>query len=206
MQRHNTWAADPRWFGRALWAAVWDREATRNMKHVLRHPIAALENWWEASLPKRRLDHNIANMCMLFGLSLPALSIMLLGPTPTSALRDMSEQLQVAMCTCIFVGCVVKLHGALCHTRFYFPNKPLRHCYQIGYRGAPVASAGLFVYGYYLIEGTPTWTSAVGTVGTTFFAFGVLLQGGVYWLEARRLERLERHMINIAKQVKEIQQ
>lgn len=171
-------------------------------KTMLRHPVAALDEWWDRTAPSRRLDRNAANLCMLVGLMLPALSIVLVGPTPSSTLMDMSEQLQIAMCTCIFIGASIKLHGALSHSRFYFCGTSLRRCYQIGYTGAPIAASGLFVYGYYLLENTTTWSSAMGTIGTTFFALGVLLQGFVYWLEARRIETKERQLIRIAKAAK----
>lgn len=170
--------------------------------YVLRHPITMLDRWWQQSAPTRRLDHSPANLCMVLGLMAPALSIVLVGPSPSSALADMGENIQILMCACIFTGGAIKLHGAASHTRFWFRDRALRRCYQIGYAGAPIASAGLFVYGYYLIENTVTWSSTLGATGTMFFAVGLLLQGFVYWLESRRLETAERQLIAIAKSVK----
>jgi hypothetical protein len=114
----------------------------------------------------------------------------------------MPPWLAVEMCACILVGGLVKLHGVLSHSRLWFPGTTLRRCYQLGYTGAPIASAGLFVYGYFILEHTHNWTSALGGVLTPLLGLGVLLQGGVYWLEARRIERVERAMIRIAKQAK----
>lgn len=169
-----------------------------------RHPIAALDLWWDETSSTRRLDHYPANLCMLIGLLLTSSSIVLQGPSPTSVLVDMSDPLQVAMCACIFGGCLIKLHGIASHTRFWFPHKPLRKCYQLGYTGAPLSTSGLLVYGYYILSNTPTWLSALGGVLTPLLGVGIALQGCVYWLEARRIERRERQMISIAKRNKEI--
>lgn len=168
-----------------------------------RHPVAALDLWWDETSSSRRLDHYPANLCMLIGLILSSFSIVLQGPSPTSVLVDMSPEMQIAMCVCIFGGCVIKLHGVLSHTRIWFPSKPLRKCYQLGYTGAPLATAGLFVYGYFILHSTPTWLSALGGVLTPLLGVGISLQGCVYWLEARRIERRERQMISIAKHAKQ---
>lgn len=164
---------------------------------TLLHPIAAADLWWR-SKPDRRLDRYPANLCLLFGLVFASLSILLIGPTPNSRLTLMSPDLQMMMCACIFGGCIIKIHGLLSHSRFYFPHTPLKQCYQFGYNGAPIASAGLFVYGFYLLEGTPNWTSALGTLLTPLLGLGVLLQGVAYWLEARRIEDAEQGMIRLA--------
>lgn len=169
-----------------------------------RHPIVALDLWWEVKSQNLRLDHNFANLCMIIGLICASASTLLVGPTPTSALRVMPPNLQMAMCSCIFGGLLIKLQGVAAHSRFWFPRWSLRRCYQLGYNGAPIAAGGLFVYGFYLIENSQYWTSALAAVLTPLLGLGVLGQGVVYWLEARRLERVERELIRIAKQVKGI--
>lgn len=169
---------------------------------LLRHPVVALDLWWEIHSENLRLDHNLANLCMLIGLICASSSVLLLGPSPTSALRVMPPELQIAMCCCIFTGCIIKMHGVFSNSRFWFPRMSLKHCYQLGYNGAPIATAGLFVYGWYLLSNTPTWTSALGAVLTPLLGLGILLQGFVYWLEARRIERVERRMIQEAKRAK----
>jgi hypothetical protein len=168
---------------------------------TLLHPVAAADIWWRHKTD-RRLDRYPANLCLLFGLIFASMSILLIGPTPSSKLTLMSTDLQMMMCACIFGGCIIKLHGVLAHSRFWFPNMPLKYCYQLGYNGAPIAAAGLFVYGFYLLEGTPNWTSALGTLLTPLLGLGVLLQGVLYWLEARRIEEVERTMIRLAKVAK----
>lgn len=168
------------------------------LPQFLRHPVESLNDWWARASPERRLDHNLANICTLIGLILPSLSIVLIGPVPSSALANMPPNLQIGMCACIFGGCATKLHGALSHTRFWFPNTPIRRCYQIGYSGAPAASAGLLVYGYFLMLNTVTWLSALGAVLTPMLGIGIGLQAVVYWLEARRIEHVELNMIREA--------
>lgn len=172
----------------------------RNFVTFVRHPIRTLDLWWLNHSKERRLDRGPANMCMLIGLMLPSMSIVLLGPTPTSALNEMPADLQMAMCLCIFTGCIMKMHGALSRSRFWFPRKPVKHCYQIGYRGAPIATSGLFVYSYFLLNITPNWLSALAVVLTPMLGLGIGLQAGTYWLEVRRIERDELALIRQAKQ------
>lgn len=174
------------------------------MKYFVRHPIWAIDRWWEMQSRKHRLDRNPANLCMLVGLMLSSLSIILKGPSPNSSLVSMSENLQIAMCACIFVGLGIKLYGLLIGSRWFRSSVSLRCAYQKGYQGAPVASAGMFVYGFYLIENTHDWTSAIGAVLTPLLGLGVLLQGGLYWIETRRIEHVEQAMTDIAIHVKQI--
>lgn len=154
--------------------------------------LRRLDQWWTRVSPERRLDRSPANICMLIGLMLPALSIILQGPVPNSVLDDMPVWLQIAMCIAIFVGCGIKLHGALSGSRWYFPNTKLLKSYRWGYTGAPAASTGAFVYGWFILSGTPTFLSAMGGVSTPMFGLGISLQAGLYWLESRRIERNER--------------
>lgn len=163
--------------------------------------VKRIDDWWDRTAPTRRLDHNAGNMCMLIGLVLTSLSVIILGPSPSSVIRDMTDSLQIAMCVCIFSGCLLELFGAVAHSRFFFPRMKLKTCYQIGVAGAPLASSGLFVYGWFLLENTPTWTSALGAVLTPMLGVGVLIQSVFYLLEARRIGRNERLMIRDAKQV-----
>src|SRR5690348_9601538 len=99
----------------------------------MRSPIGILDAWWARSSPERRLDRNAGNMCMLIGLMLPALSIVLQGPPPNSVLLGMGPHLQIAMCACIFIGCGIKLHGALSGSRWYFPKTKRAQSYRWGY-------------------------------------------------------------------------
>ncbi len=163
--------------------------------------IARVDDWWDRTAPTRRLDRNGANMALLIGLVLSTFSIILIGPAPSSSLRHMSLGLQLGMSCCIFFGCLTKLHGALSHSRFWFPNTKIKTCYQIGFGGAPLASSGLFVYGWYLVENTPSWTSALSAVLTPLLGIGILVQSVFYLLEARRIGRNERLIIEQTKQV-----
>jgi hypothetical protein len=161
--------------------------------------LARLDHWWSQTSPRRRLDRNAGNMCMLIGLMLPSLSIILQGPTPNSVLEDMPTGLQLAMCACIFIGCGIKLHGALSGSRWYLPRTPLKTSYRWGYTGAPAATMGAFVYGYFILSGTPTFLSALGGVSTPMFGLGISLQAVLYWLESRRIDRNERILTEQAK-------
>lgn len=162
--------------------------------------MGRLDRWWDRKAASRRIDRNAANMCMLIGLMLSTLSIILQGPVPNSLLDNMEPELQIAMCTCIFGGCALKLHGALSGMRFYFPKTPVARCYRYGVSGAGPAFAGMCVYGYFILSNTQTFLSALGGVATPMFGVGLLIQAGFYWLEARRIESNERQLITAIKQ------
>jgi len=161
-------------------------------KSFVRHPINSLDGWWEDVSPKRRIDLNLGNMFMLVGLMLPSLSIVLNGPVPTSILVDMDDDLQISMCACIFFGCGMKLHGALSGRKWWFPNMALKRCYTLGFSGAPIAFVGAITYGYYILHNTPNFWSALSGFSTPMFGTGILLQGLLYILEYRRIDRNER--------------
>lgn len=207
MSRKTFW---PDRGGAGSWWTRWTAKAGRTdhvkirVRNWLRHPIVSLDVWWERKAPTLRLDHYPANLFLLVGLIFWTISVIRLGPAEGSPLRVMPPWLELSMAVCILVGCLVKLHGVLSHSRFWFSNTPLRRCYQLGYTGAPIAASGLFVYGWYILEHTPTWTSALAGLLAPLLGAGILLQGCVYWLESRRLEHFEHRMISIAKQVKDI--
>jgi hypothetical protein len=151
--------------------------------------LKRLEIAWSEWSKKRRIDSNFGNLFMLVGLMAPALSIVMNGPVPSSSLADMSDLLQILMCTFMFIGCGTKLFGALAGRRWFFNRMPLWTCYRLGVTGAFFASPAGWVYGYYLFNNTPNAWSAVAAVSTPCFATGIALQAVLYWLEARRLER-----------------
>lgn len=171
----------------------------KRLRQMFQHPVTVADNWWARVSPNRRLDRNMGNMSMLIGLMLPSLAIVLTGPVPSSALMHMSDALQIWMCACIFFGCGIKLHGALSGSRWYFPHMPLKKSYSYGFIGAPVASAGLFVYGWFILSNTANFMSAMGAFLTPMLAAGISLQAIQYWLEYRRIDRNEQAMIAVAK-------
>jgi hypothetical protein len=158
-----------------------------------------LDDWWATKASTRRLDRNSGNLAMLVGLMLPSLSIILQGPSPNSVLIDMPDDLQIVMCSWIFLGCGTKLHGALSGSRWYFPNTELKNSYKYGYIGAPIATAGCLVYGWFILSATPTFLSALGGVATPLFGIGISFQAAFYWLESRRINRRERILTREAK-------
>lgn len=168
---------------------------------ALRHPIRALDDWWFRVSPNRRLDRNMGNLCMLIGLIFPTFVIMVRGPAPSTALHAMPKWLQAWMCGFIFFGCLIKLHGVLSGTRWYFPHSTVKRCYSYGFIGAPIASSGLLVYGYFLISAVPNWIAAISATLTPMLGLGIGFQGIVYWLEWRRIDRNEEIMIRQAKTI-----
>ena len=163
------------------------------------HPLRWLDRWWMKTSPKRRLDRDAIGVTALMGFAAPTLSISLVGPTPTSVLRDMSDDLQISMCVCIVLGLLVMLHGVLLGSPFYFPKAPVKRSYTRGFTGAPAAVLGLGVYSYYIIENTQTWASALSAMLTPLLALGITIQAFIYWLEVRRIEVVETRLIKQTK-------
>lgn len=173
--------------------------SSKRLWHNIIHPVSAMDNWWSRVSPERRLDRNMGNLCMLIGLMFPTLAIVLVGPVPNSILSEMPEWLQIWMCGFIFLGCGIKLHGAFGHSRFWCPNRSIKQCYALGYIGAPFASTGLLVYGYFILSNTPNWVSALSGILTPMLGLGIGLQAVLYWLEWRRIDRNEATLISEAK-------
>lgn len=171
----------------------------KRLWHNVTHPITALDNWWFRNSPDRRLDRNFGNICMLIGLMFPTLAIVLVGPVPNSQLALMPNWLQIWMCAFIFFGCGTKLHGAMSGSRWYFPKIGVKKAYSYGFIGAPFATTGLLIYGYFILTNTQTWVSALGGILTPMLGIGIGLQAIQYWLEWRRIDRNEAKMISIAK-------
>lgn len=177
----------------------------KRLLHTVSHPVQSADDWWLRVSPRRRLDRNAGNMFMLIGLMLPTLSIVLRGPTPNSVLNGMPEYLQVWMCAFIFGGCGLKLYGALSGFKYFRPNVHLKDCYKWGFIGAPLASTGAIVYGYYILSNTENFWSALSGVSTPMFGIGISVQAFFYWLEWRRIERNEHLYIREAKEHREAQ-
>ena len=163
--------------------------------HTVAHPIALLDSWWEEVAPKRRIDRIPSNLCVLIGLMLPTFVIIFRGPAPATAVANMSVNMQVSMCSCIFIGCAIKLHGACLGARWYLKVRHLQQAYRWGYTGAPAAVAGLGVYTYYLFlaTGGNVW-NAISVCLTPALGIGIGLNGLMYWLESRRIDRAEKSL------------
>lgn len=171
----------------------------KRLRDKVFHPVKDLDNWWFRVSPNRRLDRNAGNMFMLVGLMFPTAAIVIVGPVPNSALSGMPEWLQMWMCAFIFGGCATKLHGALSGFKYYRPKTTVKQAYSYGFIGAPFATSGLLVYGYFILANTPNWVAAVSGILTPMLGLGIGLQGVFYWLEFRRIQRNEDSMIEIAK-------
>lgn len=163
------------------------------------HPVNALDTWWLRKSSQRRLDRNAIGICALFGFVGPTLSVILVGPAPSSALSGMPDGLQISMCVCIVVGLLTMLYGALSGFPWWFPNTPIRRSYAMGYTGAPAAVIGLGVYAYFIIMNTQTWSSALSAVLTPVLALGISIQAFTYWLEVRRIEAVEDRVLATAR-------
>lgn len=163
------------------------------------HPMLSMDRWWVKVSPERRLDRNAGNMAMLVGLMTPTLSIILRGPTPNSALNDMPDGIQIWMCAFIFGGCGLKLFGALSGFPWFRPKAKLKDCYKWGFVGAPMATAGALVYGWYILSATENLWSALSGISTPCFGVGISIQAFIYWLEWRRIDHAEETLIAEAK-------
>lgn len=155
------------------------------------HPVKALDQWWTRRIADGRVDRNPLAICALLGLMGPTLAIILTGPAPSSVLSGMPDDLQVTMCAFIFVGCGGMLHGAMLGARWYFYGTR-RTALRRSYTSAPLAVSGLVVYGGFILGNTDgNVIAALSGILTPALGLGLLLLAGKYWLEERRMQRLE---------------
>lgn len=155
------------------------------------HPIQTLDHWWGVQQPKHRLDRGPGYLCPMIPLWFYSASITIYGPVPNSTVAELSNLIQVLLGLAILIGCTIGLFGSLLGSKFLWPHIDVRRCYQLGYQGAPATAIGLLVYGIAIIHDTPNWTSAFGGMIAPAVGLSVLLNGLGFWLEVRRLNRVE---------------
>lgn len=163
--------------------------------------MTVLDHWWEEASPNRRIDLNFGNMGLLLSLILPSLAIAIRGPSASSPLVHMSIDLQKYMCGCIFIGCGMKLHGAMAGRRFWFPATTIKRCYAYGFSGAPIATAGLITYGYFILSYVPSPWALMTGLSTPLFGVGIAAQALLYYLEYRRIDRNEKRLREVERKL-----
>lgn len=149
------------------------------------HPSQSLDNWWTNQAPRHRLDRGPTYICNMIPIWLYSLSTILFGPVPNSSVAELPDYIQIMLSLCIFMGATICLYGT-CR-----PGLDPRFSYKLGYSAAPATSLGLFVYGWAIISGTPNWTSALGGLVGPFMGLGAALNAIGFWLEIRRLSRVD---------------
>lgn len=85
-------------------------------------------------------------MTVTVGLWLTALSLLLVGPSPSSTVSQLNYATQMAMAAVIFFGTSVKIHGFLSGTRLLMPKRDLRDCYAQAAWAVIATNVGLGVY------------------------------------------------------------
>lgn len=149
--------------------------------------VDRLDGWWQHRSENRRLDRAPANLAIVVGLMVPAGSIALRGPASNSFIAGMATSTQIAMCSCIFVGLAICLHGMCMGSRFYFPDASLTRCYKKAAYGGPLAFVGLAVYTFFLATSTPDMWGTLNIFLTPALGLGIIGQMFLYWLDVRRI-------------------
>jgi len=84
-------------------------------------------------------------------------------------------------------------------SKYFRPKMSVKQCYTYGFIGAPLASSGLFVYGYFILAFTPNFVAALSGILTPMLGLGIGLQALLYFLEYRRIDHAEEVLIDQAK-------
>jgi hypothetical protein len=164
---------------------------------IVRHPVRALDSWWTHQAPKHRLDRGPSYLVLLVPVWLYSLSVLLVGPVPKSTVDELPVAVQYAVMLVIFGGSTGQLVGSLLGSRFVKPHFDTRRSYRIGYSAAPMTAMGLFAYGWAVVHDTPNWTSAFGGLVGPAIGLGALINAVLFVAEARRLDRIMRHVVDI---------
>lgn len=177
-------SAGSRRFGWTTRNGAWG-DIHMGFRAIVSHPARVLDDWWGLQAPKHRLDRGPSYICNMIPIWLYSLSTILFGPVPNSSVAELPDYLQMMLAFCIFMGATICLYGTI------KPRADPRYSYRLGYSAAPATSIGLFVYGWAIINDTPNWTSAFAGLVGPFMGIGALLNALGFWLEIRRLNRVD---------------
>jgi vacuolar-type H+-ATPase subunit I/STV1 len=137
----------------------------------------------------KRLDHGPMYMCVMFALLMVSMSMIAVGPVPNSVVDELSNSTQDLLALCIFVGSAICVTGITLGTRFLRRGIDIRRCYILQICGMPAVTVSLWVYGWAIIHGTESWTSALGGVMGPMIGLGALINAVTFVREIRRINR-----------------
>lgn len=158
-------------------------------------------------LGPKRLDHEPLYSCTHAGVVLGALSILVAGAIPDSAIAMLSTPTQKTLSACMLVGSLICLCGVAMGTPFgvvrgargvvrKLRGKPpllpldLRRAYRVGACGTPAVSVGMAYYAE--VIATHSERIVQGATGFAFIAFaglGMFFQWLRFLMEIRRISR-----------------
>jgi hypothetical protein len=151
-------------------------------------------------LGPKRLDHEPLYSCTHAGVIVAALSIMIAGPIPDSAISVLPTPTQKALSACMFVGSAVCLFGIAMGTPLDvwrqakrllgYPNLPamdLRRAYRVGACGTPAVMVGMGFYCATIVINAADVTGAIGASFIGFAALGMFFQCLRLLMEIRRI-------------------
>ena len=151
--------------------------------------INKLDAMWERHYLNRRHDHGPMYVTMMIACFLTAVSMILLGPIPNSAISELSSLTQAILSWMLLVGAVLCLCGASIGSHFFFPRCSRRIAYQIAVIGIPLVVACMVFYSYAVMLNAGGFYASLGSSLGALLGLGAAINGVNFVLEIRRIER-----------------
>lgn len=145
--------------------------------------------WWSHASDERRYDHGPMYVTTMLALWFTSISMILLGPTPTGPISDLSEITQIMLSDLLLMGSTTCLIGSASGTHLLFRKWKRTRCYNWGIVGIPMVCTTIIFYGYAVAVNTQNFASALGGTLGPFLGIGCAVNGFYLWLEIRRIER-----------------
>lgn len=174
-RRSNNW-----WWKRSRWHS-WHSQGTA---------MNRLDIWWlkkETTGP--RYDRGPMYMCMMIALLCSSISLFLWGPVPGSNIqKDLSQFTQILLAGMLMLGSSICLFGAASGS-LVAKKWSRRQSYNCGIAGMPAVLASLIFYTWAIYAGSTNIASGLGATLSPLLAIGTILNGLIFWLEKRRIQR-----------------
>jgi hypothetical protein len=113
----------------------------------------------------------------------------IVGPVPDSVISEIPNNLQDALSILMFVGASFALTGSLMGSWFFFPRANKITMYRLGIIGTPAIAASLAFYGWAIVNGTPSFTSAMAGMMSPSLCVSAIVNSIFLGLEIRRIKR-----------------
>lgn len=135
-----------------------------------------------------RVDHGRMYMCCIFGLLLWSMSLLVIGPVPSSAIDELSDYVQNVLACCIFIGSVVCTFGIATGTRFFLPKADIRLSYKFALWGIPAIAGSIGTYIWAIVHDTGSfWVSTYAAAVGAGVCLGIIWNGLDLAFEIARL-------------------
>lgn len=99
-----------------------------------------------------RIDHSRSYLAVTLGLWLMSISLIVIGAAPQSSIDKLNSSTHQLMAGIIFLGTTAQIHGSLCGTRYFFPDRDIRDCYYQALWAILPVNVALLVYVWTLFD------------------------------------------------------